>query len=68
MFKSGNSLAVRLPKGFELPQGKVLIRREGKALVIEEVSKGWPEAFFHEVRIERKDFGSDEVAYTEKKL
>jgi len=68
VFKSGNSLAVRLPKGMELPKGKVLIRREGRALVIEEISDGWPEGFFEEILIDREEFGREKPAYTEKKL
>jgi virulence-associated protein VagC len=42
VFKSGNSLALRLPKGFELPLGRVEIRREGAAIVIEPAGNGWP--------------------------
>lgn len=69
VFKSGNSLAVRLPKGLELPCGTVSIHRDGGKIVIEEISEsGWPEGFFESVRISRKDFGRDAVSYTEKKL
>ena len=68
VFKSGNSLAVRLPKGMELPKGKVSIRKEGQVLVIEEISKGWPEGFFEEIRIDREDFGKEKQFYNEKKL
>lgn len=68
VFKSGNSLAVRLPKELELPKGTVSIRREGRSLVIEEISDGWPEGFFDDVRIDRADFGREELAYTEKRL
>jgi antitoxin VapB len=68
VFKSGNSLAVRLPKGMELPKGKVSIRKEGKALVIEEISEGWSDEFFNDVRIDRKGFGREKPTYTEKKL
>ena len=38
VFKSGNSLAVRLPKELELPCGPVSIRKEGAKLVIEEIT------------------------------
>lgn len=69
VFKSGNSLAVRLPKELELPCGRVSIHREGRRLVIEEVTEnGWPEGFFESVRITRKDFGRESPAYQEKFL
>lgn len=68
VFKSGNSLAVRLPKGMELPKGNVSIRKEGRALVIEEICEGWPDGFFDEIRINREGFGKEEHFYTEKKL
>ena len=68
VFKSGNSLAVRLPKGLELPKGRVSIRKEGRALVIEEISNGWPQGFFDEIRIDREGFGKEESTYAEKKL
>jgi virulence-associated protein VagC len=69
VFKSGNSLAVRLPKELELPCGKVSIRREGRKLVIEEVTEhGWPDGFFESVRISRKDFGRESPTYREKSL
>lgn len=60
VFKSGNSRAVRLPKELELPCGTVSIRREGRRIVIEEVTAGgWPEGFFESIRITRKDFGRE---------
>jgi virulence-associated protein VagC len=69
IFKSGNSLAVRLPKSIELPCGTVSIRREGRKIVIEETTdNGWPEGFFENVRISRKDFSRETPAYTEKSL
>lgn len=68
VFRSGNSLAVRLPKGMELPCGKVSIRREGKAIMIEEIADKWPEGFFEEIRISREDFKREPVQYEEKAL
>ena len=69
VFKSGNSLAVRLPKGMGLPCGPVSIRREGRRIVIEEkTGGGWPDGFFEDVRIARKDFGREEADYREKRL
>ena len=58
VFRSGDSLAVELPRGFELPCGEVTIRREGRRVVIEEAaSNAWPEGFFESIRIDREDFG-----------
>jgi virulence-associated protein VagC len=69
VFRSGNSLAVRLPKGMGLPCGKVSIRRDGPRIIIEEVTKtGWPEGFFEKIRISRKDFGREAPVYHEKSL
>ncbi len=39
LFKNGSSQAVRLPKEFRFPGHEVLIRREGKAVVLEPVEK-----------------------------
>jgi len=69
VFKSGNSLAVRLPKGLELPCGTVSIHRDGRKIIIEEVTQsGWPEGFFENIRISREDFGRETPAYREKTL
>jgi virulence-associated protein VagC len=69
VFKSGNSLAVRLPKELELPCGSVSIYKDGTKLVIEEITEnGWPQDFFESVRISRKDFGREAVDYQEKSL
>ena len=69
VFKSGNSLAVRLPKSMELPCGTVSIHREGRRIVIEEATHtGWPDGFFESVRIERVDYGRDKTTYVEKIL
>jgi virulence-associated protein VagC len=69
VFKSGNSLAVRLPRGFELPCGEVNIRREGRRVVIEEATpEAWPAGFFEEIRIDREDFSRGNPIYREKPL
>lgn len=69
VFKSGNSLAVRLPKGMELPFGTVSIRREGSRIIIEPATEeGWPEDFFESIRISRKDFRRETPTYREKTL
>ncbi len=69
VFKSGNSLAIRLPKELELPCGSVSIIREGNKLVIEPLTaSGWPAGFFDSIRIEREDFGRVAPHYREKSL
>ncbi len=69
VFKSGNSLAVRLPKELELPCGEVSIRRDGSMIVIEALSSsGWPEGFFEDILISRDDFGREPTHYEEKPL
>ncbi len=69
IFKSGNSLAVRLPKALELACGPVSIHREGHKIIIEQVTEnGWPDGFFESVRISRKDFGRGKTTYQEKAL
>lgn len=68
VFRSGNSLAVRLPKGIDLPCGEVSIRREGRSIVIEEIPAAWPEGFFEDIRIDREDFGRETLQYEERPL
>lgn len=53
----------------ELPCGTVSIHREGKKIIIEEVTQtGWPADFFDNVKISRKDFGREIPTYREKVL
>ena len=62
-------MAVRLPKGLDLPCGEVSIRRDGPRIVIEALDEsGWPEGFFEEILISREDFGRESVRYEEKPL
>lgn len=69
IFKSGNSLAIRLPKALELTCGPASIHREGGKIIIEQLTEtGWPEGFFESVRISRKDFGREKATYEEKAL
>ena len=69
IFKSGNSLAIRLPKALKLTCGPASIHREGGKIIIEQVTEtGWPEGFFESVRISRKDFGREKATYMEKAL
>ena len=49
VFQSGNSQAVRLPKGFRFPADvhEVEIHREGQRVVLEPVKvEEWPESFW----------------------
>ncbi len=39
LFKNGRSQAVRIPREFELPAGEVVIRKEGRRLIIEPAPK-----------------------------
>lgn len=69
IFRSGNSLAVRLPKALELTCGPVSIHRDGSKIIIEQMTaNGWPDGFFESVRISRKDFGHEKITYLEKVL
>jgi virulence-associated protein VagC len=68
VFRSGNSLAVRIPKELGGACGEVLIRREGKSLVIEELAEdGWPAGFFEEIKISRQGFKREPLVYQERK-
>jgi antitoxin VapB len=46
LFQNGASQAVRLPKEFRFPddQTEVVVRREGRAIVLEPVDE-WPDEF-----------------------
>ena len=41
VFKNGNSQAVRLPRGFRVNSDKVLIRKEGKNIIISPLPISW---------------------------
>lgn len=46
LFRSGGSQAVRLPKRYRFEgQAEVLIRREGKRVVLESTTKTWSRRF-----------------------
>lgn len=51
-FKSGGSLAVRIPKEFRFDAKSVEIERRGASLILTPVpeNKGWPEGFFETLR------------------
>lgn len=38
LFKYGRNQAVRIPRGFELPGGNAVMRKEGEKLIVEPVS------------------------------
>jgi antitoxin VapB len=44
VFQSGGSQAVKLPKEYQLPAGEVLVRREGRRVILEPVDE-WPASF-----------------------
>jgi len=51
VFKSGNSICVRLPKGFELPLGKIIIEKHENTIHLRPEKNGYPEGvwdFFRE--------------------
>jgi len=41
VFKSGNSQAVRLPRDFRMESNKVLIKKEGKNIIISPIPTSW---------------------------
>ena len=41
VFKSGNSLAVRLPKNYRLDEDEVYISKVGDAILLMPVKRGW---------------------------
>jgi virulence-associated protein VagC len=45
VFQSGKSLAVRLPKGYQLPIGRVVIERKKGTIILRATDNGWPENF-----------------------
>ncbi len=41
IFKSGNSQAVRLPKGYRIEDDEVFISKAGDTIILMPVKKGW---------------------------
>jgi virulence-associated protein VagC len=57
LFTTGGSQAVRLPRDYRFDGTEVLIRKEGKAVIIEPKSKRrWPRNFFKKIRITDRAF------------
>ena len=46
VFKNGNSLCVRLPKGYELPIGRVHLEKRDGCLILSPDESGYPEGFW----------------------
>lgn len=45
LFKSGNSLAIRIPKSFHLKSERVTIKKKGNSLIIKEIPDNLSAAF-----------------------
>ena len=58
VFKSGNSIAVRLPKEFRISAEEVYIKKEGNCIILMPKDKKWDILFekLEEVKEEVKDF------------
>ena len=57
IFKSGNSMAMRLPKELNAREGEISITRQGNRWIVEPVkSRKWPKDFFKKIRISDPDF------------
>jgi len=57
IFKTGNSMALRLPKLLNPKEGVVSIEAEGSRWIVEPVKpKKWPRGFFTKIRINDSAF------------
>lgn len=57
VFKSGNSLALRLPRALSPSEGEMHIEALGERWIVTPVKpKEWPENFFADIRIEDDSF------------
>jgi virulence-associated protein VagC len=57
IFKTGNSMALRLPKLLNPKEGVVSIEAEGSRWIVEPVKpKKWPRGFFKKIRIKDSAF------------
>ena len=61
VFKSGNSMAVRLPKEFRIEASEVYIKREGRRIILIPTDHRWDDLFerLEEVGDLLKDFLSE---------
>jgi antitoxin VapB len=55
VFRAGNSLAVRIPKAFEIPEGEVMIEKRDGGLFINTRRGKWAEFFRSLQPIEWRD-------------
>ena len=50
---SVNGQTIQLPHGIRLPGSEVLVRRQGKSVILEPVGlSAWPEGFFSDIRVD----------------
>ncbi len=57
VFKSGNSLAVRIPRELGPREGEVVIERVGDRWIVEPIKPArWPDGFFQRIRIRDQMF------------
>lgn len=57
VFKSGNSMALRIPKELEPCEGEMSIYLKGNCWIVEPLpTQRWPQDFFKEICIEDPDF------------
>jgi antitoxin VapB len=58
VFKNGRSQAVRLPEEFRFKEDRVLIRKNGKNIILSPIPRSW-EAFFKKTPLPSADFMSN---------
>ena len=57
VFKSGNSMALRIPKELEPREGEMSIYRKGNYWIVGPLqTESWPQNFFEEVCVKDHDF------------
>lgn len=58
VFRSGNSDAVRIPRKFAFPKGRVFVRKlaNGALLIVPKRKRGWPAGFFDSLPTVSDDF------------
>lgn len=57
VFKSGNSMALRIPRKFGAKEGEVTIEQVGKRWIVEPlVPEEWPKDFFTRIRVDNPSF------------
>lgn len=58
VFRSGNSDAIRIPRKFAFPRGRVFVRKlaNGALLIVPKQRRGWPPGFFDSLPTVSDDF------------